>query len=162
LLLPPQVREFTLFACLEVLVPVCDMVCDPFPHIDIRARVNGVDVLHVVGVVHADDLVSVYLETDSDVSLHWEQVVNVDDIVLASGQEESIVGGESDGCYVGGVTVLVLLYQHEWLKCAIQAWGSVDYKAEVLGDGKELPVWAELGSNHNALKVKLSNGEVPF
>lgn len=42
-----------------------------------------------------------YFETNSDIALDGEEVVNVDDVVLASGEEETVVRGEADCCYVG-------------------------------------------------------------
>jgi len=69
--------------------------------------------------VHSDDFISVNLETYGDISLDGEQVVHVNDIILSCGEEESAIRGESDCCYVGGVTIFVFFYQNEGLKCTI-------------------------------------------
>jgi len=42
-----------------------------------------------------------HFETDSDIALDGEEVVNVDDVILTSGEEETVVRGEADCCYVG-------------------------------------------------------------
>lgn len=72
--------------------------------------------------MHSDDFISVNLETYGDVSLDREQVVHVNDIILSCGEEESAIRGESDCCYVGGVTIFVLFDQNKGLKCTIETW----------------------------------------
>lgn len=72
--------------------------------------------------MHSDDFISVNLETYSDISLDWEQIVHVNDIIFTCGEEESTIRGESDCCYVGGMTIFVLFDQYEGLKCTIKTW----------------------------------------
>lgn len=60
------------------------------------------------------------------------------------------------------MTIFVLFYQDEWLKCAVQAWCAVHNESMVLGDCEQLPVVTELCCYNDSLEVKLSNCEVSF
>jgi len=72
--------------------------------------------------VHSNNFISVNLKTYGYISLDREQIVHIDDIILTCCEKESTVWGESDCCYVGGMTIFVLFDQDEGLKCTIQAW----------------------------------------
>lgn len=119
LILSSQVSKFSLLACQLILIPISHVVSDPFPYIDIWPWIYRINVFHIIWKVHSNNFISMNLQANSNITIYWKEVVQINNIVLACCKEESTIRWKSNCCYVRGVTIFVLFNKDKGLECTI-------------------------------------------
>ena len=78
----------------HIAIAVSEIFLNPLPDIDIGASVNSIEIIHIGTEGNSQDLIAMHFECDGNVPMDWEQIVEIDYIILATGDQEARVWGE--------------------------------------------------------------------
>lgn len=112
--------------------------------------------------VSRDDLVPMDLQSDRDVSIDGEEVVDEHHVVLARGYQEPTVSGKLNSEDFSTVPALVLLQQNQRLEGPINAIALIHRKALILPNSQQLAIRTERCTLNRPLEVELPNHKIPM
>jgi len=104
------IGKFSLLTWEMIFIGIRQVVGYPFPNVNIRTRIDWVNIFHIQWVIKTDYFISVNLESDGDITFDREQIIHVNDVVLSCSKEKSIVWREFYVGYIGWMSVFVLFY----------------------------------------------------
>ena len=101
-------------------------------------------------------------QTDGKVAFDGEDIVEVDNVVVPTGDDEPVVSCKLDTSDFRGVSIFILFYQHEWFECSPVGRSLIHAKSIILGNGKQPSIIAELSTVYVSFEIELSHDEVAF
>ena len=110
----------------------------------------------------ANNFVSVSFQSNWEVSFNWKQIVQENNVVLATCDQESTIRGKINIADVSTVSSFVLFYKNQRLETSIETTALVHRKTLLLTNCQHFSIRTENSPSHRSFKVELSDYKVPL